>query len=136
MRKTFSASSIAKFLKSEHCTVSVGSIYNYLRWLEQAFIIYPCRRYDIQGKNILKTQEKYYLAEVTLKYCLLGYNRKMLDGVLENLVFLEMKRRGYQVYIGKMLQKKLISLLSGRMRRFMFWSVSGYRRTHTGKSAT
>ena len=71
-----------------------------------------------------------------MKYCLLGYNRKMLDGVLENLVFLEMKRRGYQVYIGKMLQKKLISLLSGRMRRFMFWSVSGYRRTQTGKSAT
>ena len=136
MGKTFSASSIAKFLKSEHRTVSVGSIYNYLRWLEQAFIIYPCRRYDIQGKNILKTQEKYYLAEVTLKYCLLVYNRKMLDGVLENLVFLEMKRRGYQVYIGKMLQKKLISLLSGGMRRFMFWSVPGYRRTQTGKSAT
>ena len=136
MGKTFSASSIAKFLKNEHRTVSVGSIYNYLRWLEQAFIIYPCRRYDIQGKNILKTQEKYYLAEVTLKYCLLVYNRKMLDGVLENLVFLEMKRRGYQVYIGKMLQKKLISLLSGGMRRFMFRSVSGYRRTQTGKSAT
>ena len=76
MGKTFSASSIAKFLKSEHRTVSVESIYNYLRWLEQAFIIYPCRRYDIQGKNILKTQEKYYLADVTLKYCLLGYTGK------------------------------------------------------------
>ena len=107
MGKTFSASSIAKFLKSEHRTVSVESIYNYLRWLEQAFIIYPCRRYDIQGKNILKTQEKYYLADVTLKYCLLGYNRKMLDGVLENLVFLEMKRRGYQVYIGKNAAKEI-----------------------------
>lgn len=101
MGKTFSANSIAKFLKSEHRTVSVESIYNYIRWLEQAFIIYPCHRYDIQGKSILKTQEKYYLADVTLKYCLLGYNRKMLDGVLENIVFLEMKRRGYDVYIGK-----------------------------------
>lgn len=101
MGKTFSANSIAKFLKSEHRTVSVESIYNYIRWLEQAFIIYPCHRYDIQGKNILKTQEKYYLADVTLKYCLLGYNRKMLDGALENIVFLEMKRRGYDVYIGK-----------------------------------
>ena len=101
MGKTFSASAISRFLKSGHRTVSVESIYNYLRWLEQAFIIYPCHRYDIQGKNILKTQEKYYLADITLKYCLLGYNRKMLDGALENIVFLEMKRRGYEVYIGK-----------------------------------
>ena len=101
MGKTFSANSIAKFLKSEHRTVSVESIYNYIRWLEQAFIIYPCHRYDIQGKSILKTKEKYYLADATLKYCLLGYNRKMLDGALENIVFLEMKRRGYDVYIGK-----------------------------------
>ena len=107
MGKTFSASSISRFLKSEHRTVSVESIYNYLRWLEQAFVIYPCHRYDIQGKNLLKTQEKYYLADVTLKYCLFGYNRKMLDGVLGNIVFLEMKRRGYQVYIGKLGDKEI-----------------------------
>lgn len=101
MGKTFSASSVSKFLKSEHRTVSVESIYNYLRWLEQAFIVYPCRRYDIQGKSILKTQEKYYLGDVALKYSLLGYNRKMLDASIENIVFLEMKRRGYEVFIGK-----------------------------------
>ena len=71
--KTFSANSISTFLKSEHRKVSVESIYNYLRWLEQAFIIYPCERYDLQGKSILKTQEKYYLADVSLKYALLGY---------------------------------------------------------------
>ena len=107
MGKTFSASAITKFLKSEHRTVSAESIYNYLHWLEQAFIIYPCHRYDIQGKSILKTQEKYYLADVTLKYCLLGYNRKMLDGALENIVFLEMKRRGYDVFIGKNASKAI-----------------------------
>ena len=73
----------------------------YIKWLEQAFIIYPCERYDLQGKSILKTQEKYYLSDISLKYALLGYNRKMLDGVLENIVFLELKRRGYDVYIGK-----------------------------------
>ena len=101
MGKTFSANSISIFLKSEHRKVSVESIYNYLRWLEQAFIIYPCARYDLQGKNILKTQEKYYLADVSLKYSLLGYNRKMLDGAMENIVFLELKRRGYDVFVGK-----------------------------------
>lgn len=101
MGKTFSANSISTFLKSEHRKVSVESIYNYLRWLEQALIIYPCERYDLQGKSILKTQEKYYLSDVSLKYALLGYNRKMLDGAMENIVFLELKRRGYDVFIGK-----------------------------------
>ena len=107
MGKTFSASSISNFLKSEHRSVSVETIYNYLRWLEQAFIIFPCERYDLQGKSILKTQEKYYLADVSLKYALLGYNRTMLDGALENIVFLELKRRGYEVFIGKNAAKEI-----------------------------
>ena len=85
MGKTFSASAIARFLKSEHRTVSVESIYNYLRCLEQAFIVHPCHRYAIRGKNNLKTQEKYYLADVTLKYCLLGYNRKMPAGEADRM---------------------------------------------------
>lgn len=107
MGKTFSANSVSRFLKNEYRTVSVESIYNYIRWLEQAFIIYPCRRYDLQGKSVLKTQEKYYLADVSLKYALLGYNRGMLDAVLENIVFLELKRRGYDVFIGKNENKEI-----------------------------
>ena len=105
--KTFSANSISKFLKSENRQLSNESIYNYLRWLEQAFIIYPCRRYDLQGKNILKTQEKYYLADISLKYALFGYNRNMLDAVMENIVYLELKRRGYDVYVGKLGTKEI-----------------------------
>ena len=101
MGKTFSASSISNFLKSENRKVSIESIYNYLRWLEQAFIIFPCERYDMQGKSVLKTQEKYYLADVSSRYALFGYNRKMLDGVMENIVYLELRRRGYDVYVGK-----------------------------------
>ena len=98
---------VSKFLKSENRQLSNESIYNYLRWLEQAFIIYPCRRYDLQGKNILKTQEKYYLADVSLKYALFGYNRNMLDAVMENIVYLELKRRGYDVYVGKLGSKEI-----------------------------
>lgn len=101
MGNTFSASSISNFLKSENRKVSIESIYNYLRWLEQAFIIFPCERYDMQGKSVLKTQEKYYLADVSFRYALFGYNRKMLDGVMENIVYLELRRRGYDVYVGK-----------------------------------
>lgn len=117
MGKTFSANSISKFLKNEYRTISVESIYNYLRWLEQAFIIYPCQRYDLQGKSILKTQEKYYLADVSLKYCLLGYSRKMLDAAVENIVFLELKRRGYDVFIGKNGNKEIDFIASCREER-------------------
>lgn len=99
--KTFSASSIVKFLKSENRSLSVETIYNYLKWLSEAFIIYPCKRYDLQGKSILKTQEKYYLSDISIKYSQMGFDRKMLSAVFENIVFLEMKRRGYDVYIGK-----------------------------------
>ncbi len=107
MGKTFSANAISTFLKSEHRTVSVETIYNYLRWLEQAFIIYPCKRYDLQGKAILKTQEKYYLADVSLKYALCGYNGRMRAAALENILYLEMCRRGYEVYIGKLGNKEI-----------------------------
>ena len=98
---TFSANTIVKFLKSENRSLSVESIYNYLKWLSEAFIIYPCQRYDLQGKAVLKTQEKYYLSDISIKYSQMGFDTKMLSAVFENIVYLEMKRRGYEVYIGK-----------------------------------
>lgn len=98
---TFSANSIVKFLKNEGRSISIEVIYNYLKWLTEAFIIYPCQRYDLQGKAVLKTQEKYYLSDVSFIYSQLGFDIKMLSAVFENIIFLEMKRRGYEVYIGK-----------------------------------
>lgn len=99
--KTFSANAIVKFLKNEKRTLSVETVYNYLKWLNEAFIIYPCTRYDLQGKTVLKTQEKYYLSDISIKYSQMGFNSKMISAMLENIVFLEMRRRGYEVYIGK-----------------------------------
>ncbi len=99
--KTFSANSIVKFLKSEKRSFSVEAVYNSIKWLTEAFIIYPCKRYDLQGKAVLQTQEKYYLSDVALKYCQFGFNGKMVASAMENIVFLELKRRGYQVYVGK-----------------------------------
>lgn len=98
---TFSANSIVKFLKNEHRSISVETIYNYLKWLSEAFIIYPCHRYDLQGKSVLKTQEKYYLSDISFRYSKMGFDRKMISAMLENIVYLEMRRRGYEVYIGK-----------------------------------
>ncbi len=99
--KTFSANSIVAFLKGEQRNLSVETIYNYIKWLSDAFIIYPCQRYDLQGKSVLKTQEKYYLSDVAIKYSQMGFNPKMISAILENIVYLELRRRGYDVYIGK-----------------------------------
>ena len=99
--KTFSANAIAKFLKSEGRSLSVEAVYNYLNWLEKAFVVYRCQRYDLQGKSVLKTQEKFYLADASLKYFIMGFNPKSLAAMLENVVYFELRRRGYEVYIGK-----------------------------------
>lgn len=99
--KTFSANAIVKYLKSEGRSLSVESVYNYLEWLEKAFVIYRCSRYDLQGKSVLKTQEKFYLADASLKYCVLGFHPQSVAAMLENIVYFELLRRGYDVYIGK-----------------------------------
>ena len=99
--KTFSANAIVKFLKSEGRSLSVEAVYNYLEWLEKAFVIYRCQRYDLNGKSVLKTQEKFYLADASLKYCIMGFNPKSIAAMLENVMYFELKRRGYEVHIGK-----------------------------------
>ncbi len=122
MGKTFSANAIVKFLRSEHRKISVETIYNYLKWLEQAFIIHKCQRYDVLGKAILKTQEKYYLGDISLKYGLMGYNATMLPSVMENIVYLELCRRGYAVHIGKN-QTKEIDFIAQKQNEKLYIQV-------------
>ena len=105
--KTFSANAIVKFMKGEGRTLSVETVYNYLEWLEKAFVIYRCQRYDMQGKTVLKTQEKFYLADASLKYCMLGFNPKSIAAMRENIVCFELRRKGYDVYIGKNAAKEI-----------------------------
>lgn len=105
--KTFSASSITGYLKSEGRTLDSETIYNYISYLEKAFIIYRANRYDIQGKEVLMTQEKYYLFDQTSKYSMLNFDSKMIASVLENIVYLELRRRHYDVYIGKFRTKEI-----------------------------
>lgn len=105
--KNFSAKTIFDFFKSQHRSVSIETIYNYIAWLAEAFIVYRCNRYDIQGKEILKTQEKYYLSDIGFKYSQFGYSPKAVASVLENIVYLELRRRGFSVYIGKLADKEI-----------------------------
>ena len=98
---TFSAKSIADYLKAERRALDNETVYSYLEKLEKAYLLHRCSRYDLQGKEILKTQEKFYLADTSLRYSVLGYNGDTVASSLENVVYLELCRRGYAVYIGK-----------------------------------
>lgn len=96
-----SAKSIADYLKAEHRSLDNETVYSYLEKLEKAYLLYRCSRFDLNGKEILKTQEKFYLADVALRYSVLGYNEDSVASSLENIVYLELCRRGYHVYVGK-----------------------------------
>ena len=98
---TFSAKSISDYLKSEHRKIDNETVYSYLEKLEKAYLLHRCSRYDLQGKEILKTQEKFYLADTSLRYSVLGYDQDSVASSLENVVYLELCRRGYDVNIGK-----------------------------------
>ena len=104
---TFSAKSISDFLRNQGRKLSVETIYNYLKALENAFIISKVQRYDIKGKNILETQEKYYLSDLGFRHAKLGYQSNDISGYLENIVFLELLRRKYKVNIGKQSNKEI-----------------------------
>jgi hypothetical protein len=103
----FSAKNVADYFKSQQRKIDLNTVYNYLYALEGAFIIYRIPRYDIKGKEILKTLEKYYLSDQSLLYAVLGYKDRLISGVLENIVMLELKRRGYKVFVGKSDDKEI-----------------------------
>lgn len=104
---TFSTKSISNYFKSEQRKIDNETVYSYLEKLQKAYILHKCSRYDLQGKDILKTQEKFYLADVSLRYSVLGYTVDSVASSLENIVYLELKRRGYDVYIGKIKDKEI-----------------------------
>lgn len=104
---TFSGKNVADYFKSQYRKIDVNTVYNYLNALEGAFILYRASRYDIKGKELLKTQEKFYVSDVSLIYATMGFRDRMISGILENIVFLELKRRGYKVYIGKLDTKEI-----------------------------
>lgn len=104
---TFSGKNVADYFKSQQRKVDVNTVYNYLNALEGAFILYRAPRYDIKGKEILKTQEKFYVSDISLIYATIGNRDRIISGILENIVFLELKRRGYNVYVGKLYHNEI-----------------------------
>ena len=96
-----SSTSIANTMTSNGRKISVPTVEKYLEALVESFVLYKVSRYDIKGKNYLTTGSKYYLSDIGLRYYLLG-SKNMDEGhILENVVYLELLRRGYKIYIGK-----------------------------------
>jgi predicted AAA+ superfamily ATPase len=103
----FSAKKVSDYLKSQKIQVSMETIQNYISYFVSTFAIHKVPRYDIKGKRHLELNEKYYLGDIGLRHALLGYREADISGILENIVYLELKRRNYHVFIGKIGTKEV-----------------------------
>jgi len=97
----FSATSISKFFKSENRKVSVETILNYIKAAEESFLIYRVSRDDLIGKKVLNVNEKYYIADHGMREAILGSNQRDINQIFENIIYLELLRKGYTVRVGK-----------------------------------
>jgi predicted AAA+ superfamily ATPase len=115
---SFSAKNIADYFKSQQRKIDLNTVYNYLNALESAFIIHRIQRYDVKGKELLKTQEKYFVSDPSLIYAVMGYKDRMISGILENIVLLELLSRDYDVAIGKVGTKEIDFIASKGNAKF------------------
>ena len=104
---TFSASSLVKFFKNEQRTVAAETILNYIRYCVDAYLFYQVKRQDLQGKQILSTNEKYYIADHGIREAVFGGNMRDINLILENIVYMELLRRGYKATVGKAGDKEI-----------------------------
>ena len=103
----FSAGNVVDYFKSQYRKIDINTVYNYLNALEGAFIVHRIPRYDIKGKEILKTNEKYFVGDHGLVYAVMGYRDRFISGILENIVMSELLRRGYRVFTGKSSEREI-----------------------------
>lgn len=120
---TFCAKNIADYFKSQQRKVDLNTVYNYIYALESAYIIRKIPRYDVKGKEILQTNEKYYIGDQSLVYAVMGYKDRLIAGILENIVMLELERRGYRVFVGKVNAKK-VDFIAERKNEKVYVQVS------------
>ena len=98
---TFSASSLVKYLKNQRRSVSTETIYNYIEYCRTACLLHLVQRQNLSGKTLLATQEKIYLADHGIREAIYGNNQRDINQILENVVFMELLRRSYEVTVGK-----------------------------------
>ena len=120
---TFSATSLAKFLKSEQRTVAPETILNYIKYCCDAYLFYQVKREDLQGKQLLASNEKYYIADHGIREAVFGGNTRDINLILENMVYLELLRRGYEVTVGRTGDKE-IDFVCGKRGERLYVQVS------------
>lgn len=103
----FSAKKIADYLKSQRLKIGTETVQNYVESYLASFAFYKVSRYDIKGKRLFEIHEKYYAGDIGLRHAVMGYRQKDIAGILENIIFLELKRRGYNVYVGKLNENEI-----------------------------
>ena len=120
---TFSATSLAKFLKNEQRTVAPETILNYIKYCCDAYLFYQVKRQDLQGKQLLSTNEKYYIADHGIRQAIYGGNMRDINLILENIVYLEARRRGYTVTVGKTGDKE-VDFICSRQNKKLYIQVT------------
>lgn len=120
---SLSANSIANTMKSSGHAISVDTVDNYLNLMCRAYLLYQCERYDIRGKERLKTNGKYYVIDNGLRNQLLGSQTGNYGHVIENIVYLELIRRGYEVFVGKNLKQE-VDFIAKKQRTLFYIQVS------------
>ena len=104
---TFSSTSVSKYLKSEGRSVAPETVLNYIRACEDAFLFYRVQRQDLQGKKILTVNEKYYMADHGIREAVYGNNMRDVNLIFENIIYMELLRRGYDITVGKVGEKEI-----------------------------
>ncbi|MDP2691649.1 MAG: ATP-binding protein [bacterium] len=102
-----SAKSISDYLKAQHMNLSPSVVLNYLQYIISSFYLYEAKRSDISGKKIFQIQEKYYFGDLGFRHALIGYRQTDINKMLENVVYLHLKREGYQITVGKQGEKEI-----------------------------
>lgn len=114
---TFSATSLVKFFKNEHRTVAADTVLNYIKYCCDAYLFYQVKREDLQGKQILASNEKYYIADHGIREAVYGGNMRDINLTLENIVHMELLRRGYAVTVGRMGEREIDFVCSKRSEK-------------------
>lgn len=120
---SLSTKKIADAMTSFGRKIDVKTVEKYLQALKESYVVYQAKRYDVKGKQYLKTLEKYYVVDIGLRYALLGSRASDVGHILENVVYLELLRRGYEVYIGKVVELE-VDFVAMRNGRITYYQVA------------